>query len=99
MDSTSLTTASVAEISRLRADKALGEFIGGPEEAPVSGGLRAGSQSPWRFGEPPLPVVTGQLRGFPIHGHANPGATAWMIEKDKFFDWSRIKLSILTKFE
>ena len=32
MDSTSLTTASVAEISRLRADKALGEFIGGPEE-------------------------------------------------------------------
>ena len=24
---------SVAEISRLRADKALGEFIGGPEEA------------------------------------------------------------------
>ena len=33
MDSTSLTTASVAEISRLRADKALGEFIGGPEEA------------------------------------------------------------------
>jgi len=33
MDSTSLTTASVAEISRLRTDKALGEFIGGPEEA------------------------------------------------------------------
>jgi hypothetical protein len=33
MDSTSLTTTSVAEISRLRADKALGEFIGGPEEA------------------------------------------------------------------
>jgi len=33
MDSTSLTTASVAEISRLHADKALGEFIGGPEEA------------------------------------------------------------------
>jgi hypothetical protein len=33
MDSTSLTTASVAEISRLRADKALGEFIGRPEEA------------------------------------------------------------------
>jgi len=31
--STSLTTASVAETSRLRADKALGEFIGGPEEA------------------------------------------------------------------
>jgi len=41
MDSTSLTTASVAEISRLRADKALGEFIGGPEEAPASAGLRA----------------------------------------------------------
>ena len=37
---------SVAEISWLRADKALGEFIGGPEEAPVSGGLRAGSALP-----------------------------------------------------
>jgi len=42
MDSTSLTTASVAEIGRLRADKALGKFIGGPEEAPASGGVRAG---------------------------------------------------------
>jgi len=41
MDSTSITTASEAEISRLRADKALGEFIGGPEEAPASAGLRA----------------------------------------------------------
>jgi len=56
MDSTSLTTASVAEISRLRADKALGEFIGGPEEAQL---LEVSGQALNRHGgsgEPPLPT-------------------------------------------
>jgi hypothetical protein len=43
MDSTSLTTASAAEISRLCADKALGEFIGGPEEAQL---LEVSGQTP-----------------------------------------------------
>jgi len=59
MDSTSLTTVSVAEISRLRADKALGEFIGGLEEAQlleVSGqarstpGYRSGQALQYAFG-------------------------------------------------
>ena len=51
------------------------KFIERPEEAPASVGLRAGSQSPrrygvaydpWRFGEPPLPVLAPR----------NPGAAA-----------------------
>jgi hypothetical protein len=66
---------SVAEISRLRADKALGEFIGGPEEAQlleVSGQAKAQDAVggwPRRIGHSELVEGIGRFGCFPQIGH------------------------------
>ena len=39
------------------------------------------------------------MRGFPIHRHANPGATARMIEEDEFLHRRRIQFAISAEFE
>jgi hypothetical protein len=43
----------------------------------------------------PTNIPTRQLRRFPIHRHANPGAAARVIEENKLLDWPRVKLSVL----
>jgi hypothetical protein len=43
----------------------------------------------------PTNIPTRQLRRFPIHCHANPGAATRVIEENKFLDWPRVELPVL----
>src|SRR5262249_52746611 len=40
-----------------------------------------------------------QVRGFPVHSHLDPGAAAWMIVENKFFERRRIELAIRAELE
>ena len=51
------------------------------------------------FEIPPPGFRQQEVRRFPIHRHANPGATAWMIEKDEFLERRRIELAISAEFQ
>ena len=42
---------------------------------------------------------SGQMRGLPIHGHADTGAPAGMIEKDEFLERRRIEFAISAQLQ
>ncbi len=44
-------------------------------------------------------VAGGELSGFPIHGHADAGASAGVIEEHEFFERAGIELAISSQFE